>query len=802
MMFIYRGFPRCSIIIRMAESDMKRKKSWYKRRYVNIMLLLVLLASFLGLIGYAMYYTELCYPEIGVKALKNQDIIKILKDERTPFFRPIFSTIKLFGMVFDVKDADFKDINSITPEMATAYRLIAIARILAVFPSGAAVFGIVKRLLPSVWMRISYILWSLNPFIKKRLLLIGNNSENARLFQTAKTHRGAMLFSESGKDTAVLRQAGVRCCVPESDYLDAPDDAGLELRLKEQLQRTLAEKNRRLTVIINTRDAETNLHLCRAAVACVQDAVKADQAALKRRQKELDNQDAEKDDPVMVKLRFRIVEKLERVHIFVFGDKQHEQVYYALENAAFGTLHYTNKYHLCSFDFLSRYPMTQFLTGQNAALLDESGCVAADMDFNMIFVGFGDTNREIFLDSFSTNHFLVRRNHRLPELKSVRYHIFDRREEADHDRNLNHSLFRYMDDFEHLLLSGKLKKEDYLELPPRPEEPVLYEMSIDSEAFYDKVWAICAENPKSVNYLVVAFGDDFSNIDLAQRLAEKKKEWGLTDLYIFVKIRDRQNQDVSSFLINGAKSPYIPFGNEDFTLDQVIHNEIEEIAYKRKRATLNAESASDPLKALTRDSVRVLYSWYTMDQITRRSNIYNILGVRMKLHLLGLDYEHITKENENKTLSEDAYFKIYATGCRLEDTKKPDSYRGARKSYNRKTYREDYTIYLPRPNLAVQEHYRWNAFMIRNGFIPATRAQIREGKFKSYTDTRYHANLCAFEALFEFRQMKNEWYAKHEPKKKPDDVIAYDYKLMDEAQYFLDVSGYGIVKRKEQQDKK
>ena len=85
--------------------------------------------------------------------------------------------------------------------------------------------------------------------------------------------------------------------------------------------------------------------------------------------------------------------------------------------------------------------------------------------------------------------------------------------------------------------------------------------------------------------------------------------------------------------------------------------------------------------------------------------------------------------------------------------------------------------------------------MIRNGFIPATKAQIREGKYRSYKGARFHANLCSFEALFDFRRMKNEWYAEHEPKKKPDDVIAYDYKLMDEAQYFLDISGYGIVKR-------
>lgn len=763
---------------------MKRKKSWYKRHYVFIMLLSFGVAFVLSFWGFCIYYYSKGFFDFN------------FENARIVFFKPLFSTIKMFCMVFDVTYEE-KLLAESNGVMTNAYYMLGIARILAFFVSGTAIVSVLKKLLPMAWMRLSFLWWNYNPSVSERLLLIGNNPENVRLFQTAETDRGTMLFSEPGKDTAALRQEGIRSCVPESDYLDAPADAGLEMRLKEQLQRTLSSKTRSLTAIINTQDEEINLHLCCAAVACIREAIKADKAALDRRKDEIKDTQAEKNDPEMVKLRFRIVEKLEHVRIFVFGDKQHEQVYSALENASFGTLHYTNKYHLGSFDFLSRYPMTQFLTGKNAALLEGNGCVAADVDFNMIFVGFGDTNREIFLDSFSTNQFIVRRDHRLPELKTVRYHIFDQREEADHDKNLNHSLFRYMEDFEELINSGKLKEEDYLELPPKPEDPVLYEMSIDSEDFYDQIWEICTANPKSVNYLLIAFGDDFDNIDLAQRIADKKLEWGLSNLYIFVKVRNGQNGEVADYLNGDTTKPYISFGNEDFTMDQVIHNEIEEMAYKRKRATLNTESADDPLKELNKDTVRVLYNWYATDQITRRSSIYNILALRMKLQLLGLDY--VRKEDANKIplLSEDAYFEIYAEGCKLEETKKPDSYRGARMSYNRKTSREDYISYLPRRNLAVQEHYRWNAFMIRSGFIPATRAQIREGKYRSYKGARFHANLCSFAALFEFRQLKNEWYAEHEPKKKPDDVIAYDYKLMDEAQYFLDISGYGIVKREE-----
>ena len=33
---------------------------------------------------------------------------------------------------------------------------------------------------------------------------------------------------------------------------------------------------------------------------------------------------------------------------------------------------------------------------------------------------------------------------------------------------------------------------------------------------------------------------------------------------------------------------------------------------------------------------------------------------------------------------------------------------------------EDFTKDITRKNLSVQEHYRWNAYMIMNGFVPGT----------------------------------------------------------------------------------
>ena len=107
-----------------------------------------------------------------------------------------------------------------------------------------------------------------------------------------------------------------------------------------------------------------------------------------------------------------------------------------------------------------------------------------------------------------------------------------------------------------------------------------------------------------------------------------------------------------------------------------------------------------------------------------------------------------------------------------------------------------------RTNLAILEHYRWNAFMIIQGFIPATKEQIlnekREvnGKVlftngKNY-QMRHHGNLTTFDGLKEF----SEIIAKRDNiSKEQADVISYDYQIMDDAYWLLTKANMKIVKR-------
>ena len=260
----------------------------------------------------------------------------------------------------------------------------------------------------------------------------------------------------------------------------------------------------------------------------------------------------------------------------------------------------------------------------------------------------------------------------------------------------------------------------------------------------------------------------------------------------------RQNTSLASFLAETREAGYTPFGDENFSVDDILHEKIEDIAYRRKRLTLNKESRQS-IDAMGDDTIGVLYSWYTMSQLMRRSNFYNILALRMKLQLLGLDYTADTSagllgDGGVNGLTQKKYFDLYAKECKPRETRNPDTYRGAMYDYDNFTFPWDYRRGLPRRNLCVQEHYRWNAYMIRSGFIPMTRAEIESGLVKDYTRRRKHANLSSFEALFEFREIRAML---NKTDRKEEDVIGYDYKLLDEAWFFLNACGYEIVQRQE-----
>ncbi len=103
---------------------------------------------------------------------------------------------------------------------------------------------------------------------------------------------------------------------------------------------------------------------------------------------------------------------------------------------------------------------------------------------------------------------------------------------------------------------------------------------------------------------------------------------------------------------------------------------------------------------------------------------------------------------------------------------------------------EDFAKDITRKNLSVQEHYRWNAYMIMDGFVPGSIQQIRKGQDRDYSK-RFHTNLTTMEGLFEYRKLKSRF---HRISEVDADMINRDYQQMDGVRIYLNRIGYDMVR--------
>lgn len=655
-------------------------------------------------------------------------------------------------------------------------------------------------------------LWALfrrigfNASCREKLLLVGNNEENRSLYRTRGKRRAMLVGTLTEKEKTDLY-------VEKMSYVDVADTHEEEIGALgvKLLKKTLKRKRRRSTIVINTGNDTKNIAICRKLLA-VKDLYAA----------RVDSKVA--------------AECLAGVKVYVFGSPEYESVYNELEELSHGCLRFVNRHLQIATDFIHHYPLTQFMTEKQ--LDTERSLLNPDVKVNVLIVGFGKTGRQIFLTSVANNQFMTERDGKLC-LAPVNYYVFDRGA-PESNRNFNHGYARFG-----IEMAAEIEKQrttpetsDYLPFPDKPANTVYDTLDVGAPAFYEKLKAILTENG-SFNYLIVTVGGDLENIDLAQKLEEKRQEWGAENTYLFVKVREGARsfplfERPDCFAIGDVRDTVYnmeTLDNDAITNMAKMRNRIYGLegtltymdAEKKKEAAARAAeapTAEEEKKKLTRKEKRQQKKeakqkkkaermenivenayieadkkWYVKrrgekgrSRLERESNIYVAISLRSKLHMMGLDCVPVTAEGE--ALSETEYLAIYAG----EDLP---------------AYYEDMTaagkpiVQYPlnfaegrRTTMAMQEHYRWNSFMITKGFIPASKTQIMTAPKggKSY-DLRRHNNLTTFEGLLEFRRMMAE---RNNQTELETDVIKYDYQLLDDAYWILKENGYKIVRREAQ----
>ncbi len=593
---------------------------------------------------------------------------------------------------------------------------------------------------------------------KEKLILFGNNAQNYSIYESEKNRAKIIIDKISDKESMTLYMKNL-----SYTNVDLFDDY-ISKKVKECIN-----KGKKTYAVINTGDDEKNIELSRCFIKAILG---------------LDNEKQEKC--------FNLL------RIFVFGDPRYETIYEDIIADGLGCISYINKYQKIAIDFIDKYPFTKFMN--NSHIDYDTSLIREDVEINVMMIGFGKTNQEVFLTSVANNQFITKGKSGV-ELKKVKYHIFDKNP-TENNKNLNHNYSRYKNECK------GVSQDDYLPFPDYPADEHFYKLDINDVKFYNEIRRISTASVKDVNFIIIAFGTDLENIDMAKKLIAKSKEWDVENITIFVKVRgDHKGQNLSD-----EKNCYF-IANENevvYNIENIIGDRIFNMAQLRNEVyDLEYEITQDSCVSLSEERINLIkqnarHNWYVKkSQMERDSSLYGCLSLRMKLNLMGLDYCPL-ENNKFDSISESEYMSIYAQGDIPNNSYYPI------KADGKPIIK--YDLSFPdsrRKNLAIHEHLRWNSFMISRGIIPSTKNQILnevikvDGKLKytngrNYSERR-HGNLTTFDGLVEFREMvakrdkkEGETILQAEERK---DVIKYDYQLLDDAFWLLKKTGQKIIKK-------
>lgn len=455
---------------------------------------------------------------------------------------------------------------------------------------------------------------------------------------------------------------------------------------------------------------------------------------------------------------------------YVFGSDESESSYVRLSEMTHGCVQCINRHRMLALDFVNRHPITERLRPDDINFA--SATVKPDVTLNFIMIGFGRLSRHI-LRTHSINSQLLQLQNEIPVPKTINYCIYDIKE-AEKDKNLNHNLLRYA--------------TWYRQSPRGKEYPVpqsvfdigYRHMDIADNKFYEYLLADLTNVHGSIdpdkdtpateaqlaglrNSIVISCDTDLINIDFAEKLLEKLREWGLNDhTQIYVRIRDDtiRNKVINTTYPGGE---IIPFGAESETASSAPGIFAEGVESMAKQQHLNYTKTDNPEKNMQELERLAMETWYDRwTHVQRESNIYACLSVRVKLHLLGFDAAPI---DDPRPDASESFREKYFQGVVREDSL-PRIYTAEELS--------DYTV--RRHMITRLEHQRWNAYMIACGYVPAEPEEYLQKSKQELHSVRKHANLVTFEELIHQREV----LAAHRGcSVEETDVIRYDYRLTD-----------------------
>lgn len=492
-------------------------------------------------------------------------------------------------------------------------------------------------------------------------------------------------------------------------------------------------------------------------------------------------QDEEKNLLITRKISLLLEDNLfkdnKKVQAYVLGYGVNQTAFDKFMEKTKGKIHYINKHHQIAIDFIDRYPFTKFMNDNHIDY--ETGTIKSECNLNVYMIGYGKTNQEIFLSSIANNQFCTINKGNV-EKKNINYYIYDKNN-IKVNKNLNHYFYRLENEYHYF----KDREEDFLPLDVNPANVINSKKCIDinDNSFYLQLYNdICNTNNNDINYIIISIGSKTENMDMADKITSKIHEWNIEkQTHVFVRIQDSQfiensnlyrdinyyekdanvnytaeldNKTISFNRVNKCTKKellYNTFGEEDLLLYNVnrIFNDQQEI-FARNRDVVYSLKKDDDIEK-TKQFVQE--KWYEKTQIQRESNYFAYLNIRTKLHLMGYDFVSKNDFNEHihSSVSFDEFYKKYFENSEATE-KNVINVVYDNKPINIVEYQDTLEFAKCRRTfLAMQEHFRWNAYTISKGVIPSTKQEIlcniNDGK--DYEITRKHNCITTFEGLKE-----------------------------------------------------
>ena len=403
---------------------------------------------------------------------------------------------------------------------------------------------------------------------------------------------------------------------------------------------------------------------------------------------------------------------LKLINAYTKADNKMFNLYVSLDNQFedafkfnFGSKNITffNKFSLISKKFISDHPITSYL---NSNQLDyTTATVKNNVDINVLFIGYGNTNKNILHNMVIDNQLPTIINSK-PTLKNINYHIFDRNEFLD--KNFNANIGRYYQD--------ALDTTAYYDLPERPVDMQYHDIDVYHEQFFKKLDYILSNTDEnnSLNYCIVSFGSDLENIDEIIRLKQYFAQKDLDDnMQYFCRITN------STYVQVLEKLGIHPFGEYAImNYETIIGEKLNKLSLERNfQKELKRPEVIESYEQINRirsikkrqkqlDTLK-LHLWNSLDHYTRDFDSYSSINIRTKLNLIGLD------TIGNIEVSNKEYYALYDTMQEMETINRT------------KVYNFPYPNTLsPRNILAYQELLHSNAFWFLKGFVPMPKQTI------------------------------------------------------------------------------